>query len=109
MKINLKDKTQVILLGVIIITVLFSFTMIKIIKDNSQCTANPFTYGAEQLVKEEMPSFCSCTPDDTSKFIPFYFDEEDIYLDHPLLPPRDSTYEEINLFYSPINEGEIKE
>lgn len=78
------NKTNILIIIVGLSFLAFMFVMFKLIEQNSECTANPLVYGAKQLEENNNPVLCTCLLDNaTSK--PFFFDEEEIYFEHPLL------------------------
>lgn len=81
----MKQKTLfIIAIATIILFIAFAFVMMKLIKENSQCISNPFTYAANRIVDnkgEVIYSVCSCNV----KEVTFYFDNKEIYPNNPLV------------------------
>lgn len=81
---NHKKQIYLILAFIIICIFAFIFLLVKIIKVNSECMANPFVYGANKIVDskgEIIYSLCSCPIGDNE----FYFDRWGIYKENPNL------------------------
>jgi len=77
---------KVVFIGcfVIIIIMLLVVVIALLINENSQCTANPFVYGASKIEVngETAKTDCSCTIFGGGEF---WFDEEEVYTKDPLL------------------------
>lgn len=78
----MKDKQLKIIIGIVILLIItLGFVMIKIIKTNSECTANPLVYGAKKVSEGDITIMCTCNMKDNvddSRFNPFWFDNETI-------------------------------
>lgn len=84
----MKTKTQfIILISVVgLIIIAFVFVMTNLIKDSSECTSNPFTYGNRLIVDNSgdyVYTVCSCQVGSIGNF---YFDDKKLYTEHPLYP-----------------------
>jgi len=55
----MKIKTLGVIMAITII--LFIFVLTRLVKLNSQCDANPFVYGAQNLADQGISAECSCT------------------------------------------------
>ena len=94
--LTIKRKLVYISIFVIILIMGFTVIMAKLINENSQCTSNPFTYGASQIESSrgdpnpqcmcnlENEILCMCLLHNNGVF---YFDDKEIYLENPLLNP----------------------
>lgn len=82
-------KTKVLFLIVgflLVVGLLFIIVLAKLVKQNSQCFNNPFTYAADRVIDysgNKVDAMCSCGAEGHS----FWFDNESIYKNNPLLPP----------------------
>ena len=76
---------KLVYLGIIMILIIAGFTIVmaKLINQNSQCTSNPFVYGASRIESSQGPAnaFCSCQLNNGGAF---WFDEEKVYTENPL-------------------------
>ncbi len=79
-----------LIIFVVVVIFLFIFALTKLIVANSQCVQNPFTYAASRIIltsesldleTEIPPPLCSCSVGQSI----FYFDQEGIYKENPLL------------------------
>jgi len=88
-------KRNLVYAGVFVILVIFGFTymMAQLINVNSQCTANPFVYGASiiQTSRGDANALCACDIKDdilcTCQMTnqgQFWFDDKQIYEENPL-------------------------
>lgn len=79
------DKKLLIIAAVTFIIILaFGVVMAFLIKQNSECTQNPFVYGAKNVKTQDgQPAFmvCSCQLEMGT----FYFDKDGMYEENPLL------------------------
>jgi len=77
---------KVVYLGVIVILMIAAFTVViaKLINENSQCTSNPFVYGAGRIENAGKQAYtsCSCTIEGGGEF---WFDDEEVYAKNPFL------------------------
>lgn len=89
-------KRKLVYISIILVLVIMGFiiVMANLINVNSQCTSNPFVYGASKIetARGDANVFCSCTTDDgtfcTCSMIndgKFWFDDEKVYAKNPFL------------------------
>ena len=53
--------------------------MYFIIKSDSQCTQNPFTYGADKISQDDLELMCYCNFNDPT-YATFSFDKNELYI-----------------------------
>ena len=76
---------NIVYVGIFVILIIMGLTIViaKLINENSQCTSNPFVYGASRIEKvgDPVSTFCSCVIEGGGTF---WFDEEKTYTENPL-------------------------
>ena len=92
---TLTIKKSLVFIGIFLIVVIMGFTVImaKLINENSQCTSNPFVYGASHIesTRGDPSPQCVCQIEDETLCAcvllnngAFWFDDEEIYIENPL-------------------------
>ncbi len=92
-------KKTLVYTGIVLILIIIGFVVImaKLINENSQCTSNPFVYGAARIESSqgEAHPLCACKIDDgtfcacaMSNGGAFWFDEDKMYSKNPLFDPN---------------------
>ena len=75
---------------IIVVVIIMGFTVImaKLINENSQCTTNPFIYGASKIKSTggEIAPFCTCQ---LGEGVAIWFDDEQVYTKNPLFTGHD--------------------
>lgn len=70
-----KDKVFYgIIIFIIICFIAFTYSTIRLIKDNSECINNPFVYAAQKTKDQGLPVICRCSSLDP-KYSGFMFTE----------------------------------
>jgi len=98
-KAPISIKRSLVYTGIIVVIIIMGFTVImaKLINENSQCTSNPFVYGAAKIESSRgnPDPICQCNVDDKIFCVcamtnngAFWFDDEKIYAKNPLLNPQ---------------------
>lgn len=98
---NKSNIKLLILIGLFLIIIILGFilTMANLIRENSECNANPFVYGANRIQKNAQDTYtiCSCEiKEKDNKIDPFcscliggegifYFDNEGIYTQEEMI------------------------
>ena len=76
----MKLNTKFFNLSLLVVFFILMILMYFIIKSDSQCTQNPFTYGAKEISQEDnLEVMCYCNFNDPS-YATFSFDKKEIYI-----------------------------
>ncbi len=79
-------KTQKIVGIVLVVCVILLFFLgYKMLQKNSECSTNPFQYGAQKSSDSGFPLRCRCDSKDMT-FESFYFDEEGFMIKDEVYP-----------------------
>ncbi len=95
-KPSISIKKNLVYVGIVLVLVImgFIYIMAQLINVNSQCTNNPFVYGASVIESSrgDADPICSCTTQEEimcacalSNSGKFWFDDEQIYPENPYL------------------------
>lgn len=82
-------KNKILIVGGIVIVSIIAFAIVMafMIKTNSECIQDPFTYAANQVVDSDgaiVNTICTCEMNDVGVQGVFYFDKNGVHREHPL-------------------------
>ena len=93
---SIKRSLVYTMIFLILVIIGFIVALSGLVKENSQCVANPFVYGAERVQSsrgeanpicscdvEEFGTFCACAMANNGQF---WFDDKKVYTQNPYFP-----------------------
>lgn len=76
-------KIHLLVFAVIVLTIFFTNSMMRLTDANKECNENPFIYGAKLMNEKETPILCSCSSFQGE--FTFWYDEKGMYENNPLI------------------------